>query len=84
MNMHTIRRLAVAAIGGALLLAPTAAGGFASQASPQVLCPESAGAPCQKIGAQPGADRVRIRPLPLPTRGPNGRQMWRSGKWLMS
>jgi hypothetical protein len=78
-NTQATRRLVgVIVIAGVLGLVPTAAGGGSA------LCPESAGPPCREIGSRPDADRTQVRPLPQSVKGPNGQQMWRSGKWLMS
>jgi hypothetical protein len=80
-NTQATRRLVlVTAIAGALALVPAGTGG----ASLSVICPETAGHLCQEINPRPEPDRTQIRPLPRPTTGPNGQQMWRSGKWLMS
>jgi hypothetical protein len=79
MNMQATRRLVgVTAIAGLLGLVPTAAGGGSG------LCPDGARLSCPKVGSRPDAERTQVRPLPQSTKGPNGQQMWRSGKWLMS
>lgn len=81
MNTQATRRLTlVTAIAGALALVPAGVGSAATS----VICPERAGHSCQEIGRPPESGSLLVRPLPHPTKGPNGQQMWRSGKWLMS
>lgn len=80
MNRQTTRRVAVTLVTVAALgLVPIA--GAAQAAQPQTWCPD--GLPCD-TGVRPDPVRsAKPKIVPRAATGPNGQQVYRSGRWLM-